>query len=135
MQEVFKKIIDELEDYIKDTAAIYNTNQNYNGAGGFNKAVKIVEQAAKEYNNGWIPCEERLPKPREKVYGNKQQRVEVLVTLKNSVVKEMLFEFQSGEFWETGDENPISHWQQDVNGPEYEVIAWQPLPEPYRKEV
>ena len=50
MQEVFEKIIDQLkaESIIVDDDA-------------GNRAVEIIEQTAAEYNNGWIPCSERLP--------------------------------------------------------------------------
>lgn len=68
MQGVFEKIVGELNNYIKDNDAIYDTNQNYNGAGGFLKAIDVVEQAAAEYatdtnvgSNGWISVSERLP--------------------------------------------------------------------------
>lgn len=40
---------------------------------------------------------------------------------------------QQKKFWEAGDENPIEHWKEDYNGNDIEVIAWQPLPAPYKE--
>lgn len=84
-------------------------------------------------DNGWISCSERLPEAKSKRFGSKQQRTSVLATLKNGTVKEMLFEFSTQEFWEAGDDNPISHWQEDCTDDDTGVIAWQPLPEPYKE--
>lgn len=72
---------------------------------------EILDSVVAEYNNGWIPCSERLP----------EKHVDVLVDF--------------------GDENPIIAWYSHVNdtwknsSTDYvinvDVIAWQPLPEPY----
>ena len=107
-------------------------------------AKTIISQFAEEYvpntNVGkiseWIPVEERLPerKEKKKQFGNKQKRTNVLVTLRNGIVKEMMYEFETKEFWEPGDENPIEHWKEDVMDSDFEVIAWQPLPAPYKEK-
>ena len=52
MQEVFKKITDELNKFIDSRDARINTNQNYNGSGGFSKAIEIVNQVASEVGGG-----------------------------------------------------------------------------------
>lgn len=96
-------------------------------------AISIVQDVEKEYNNGWIACSDRMPNPKKKSFGNNSKRENVLVTLKNGVVKEMTYEFATKEFWEAVDENPIEHWKEDYNGNDIEVIAWQPLPAPYKE--
>lgn len=103
------------------------------GRSSFMEFLEVLDEVEKEHNNGWIPCSERLPEAKEKRFGNKQKRTEVLVTLRNGLVKEMTFEFATKEFWEAGDENHIEHWQQDGNDSGCEVIAWRPLPEPYKE--
>lgn len=95
-------------------------------------SIRAMEKETK--NNGWIPVSERLPEPKTRSFGNKQKRTNVLVTLRNGVVKEMTYEFVTKEFWEAGDENHIEHRKEDYNGNDIEVIAWQPLPLPYREE-
>ena len=54
MQEVFSKIIEELEE---------NQTIVFNLGGGkpkqsidLERAIEIVKQEAEKYNNGWIPC-------------------------------------------------------------------------------
>lgn len=101
------------------------------GRSSFMEFLEVLDEVEEEYSNGWIPCSERLPEAKEKRFGNKQKRTEVLVTLRNGLVKEMTFEFATKEFWEAGDENWIEHWKEDANDSGCEVIAWQPLPEPY----
>ena len=110
----------------------YLENHGYISDDVKDMAIKALE---KQKYNGWIPCSERLPEAKEKRFGNKQKRTEVLVTLRNGLVKEMTFEFATKEFWEAGDENQIEHWKEDANDSGCEVIAWQPLPEPYKECV
>lgn len=73
MQEVFEKIIGDLELKCVELENVSNfklsQNQksiNYGYCCAINHAIEIVNQVAVEYNNGWIPVEERLPeKPNE----------------------------------------------------------------------
>lgn len=111
MQEVFEKIVEELTNYIKDNDAIYDKNQNYNGAGAFLKAIDVIEQVAADYNNGWIPCSERLP----------EENIEVLVTIS---------EIDSSTYTRTSWVQE-GMWVIKRTPLEPTVIAWQPLPEPY----
>ena len=66
MQEVFSKIIEELEE---------NQTIVFNLGGGkpkqsidLERAIEIVKQEAEKYNNGWIPVEEELPKDGDNRY-------------------------------------------------------------------
>ena len=74
MQEVFEKIIENLEeakgnvpvnrlldDIIKDKPKELGQLMAYD------KAIEIVKQEAEQCNNGWIPCSERLPETNESV--------------------------------------------------------------------
>lgn len=91
---------------------------------GINKAKEIVNQLAEEYKGGWIPCSERFPENDENVL--------------------VWFEyFRFGEYNRLYQTYGISHtfrgeWSGFVNGQsgwrQLRVIAWLPLPEPYRKE-
>lgn len=74
----------------------------------FCKVIKeTVEELAEEYNNGWIPCSERLPK----------SNGWYLVTNVLEVVQQ--------QYW------GASHWQKLRDEA---VIAWMPLPQPYTEE-
>ena len=69
------------------------------------EAISIVNQLAEEYNNGWIPCSERLP----------EEEGKYLVTLKLGCIT----------FADLKDIKHYPHFNADV-------IAWQPLPQPYQ---
>lgn len=118
MQEVFEKIVEELRNYIKNVDVIYETNENYNGAGGFVKAIEIVKQVAAEYNNGWIPADEP---PGTDDY--------ILLSFENFSLPSVgrYEEHEDGGAYYIGDENETCISQDLI------VNAWQPLPEPYKK--
>ena len=78
-------------------------------------AIEIVKQEAEQYNNGWIPCNEKLP----------ELRKDVLVTVKYTGFMGM-----HGYWIKTGHMEAENDWWGDCA--DGEVIAWQPLPEPYQ---
>ena len=70
MQEVFEKIIEKLKEELKmayeeklrcagENLLQFDSAKGY--AHGVSNAIEIVKQEAEKYNNGWIPCSERLP--------------------------------------------------------------------------
>ena len=122
MKKAFDKILGRLEREIagKPTPDEYNN--------GINRAYSIVREVAEEFvtdtnvwTNGWIPCSERLP---EEPFG-------CLVTVIDcEPVTQTDFENilpycvgYDGESWNDEDGNEIP----------FEVIAWQPLPEPFKE--
>ena len=81
MQEVFEKIIEKLEEQIEifrrditsgvlqDSGYLSLDTSNKSGrVRGLLDAQEIVNQAAAEYNNEWIPTSERLPEAGQEVY-------------------------------------------------------------------
>ena len=131
MQEVFKKIKQKLylkADVCNDSITVSDKPLYFDGKeDGLREAIEIVDQVAEEYNNGWIPCSERLPE----IYG------EYLVTLELNWFDEILYATDEAKFVE-GDGYVDDHWG-TRNGwnkcKKCSVIAWQPLPKPYKKEV
>ena len=123
MNKAFEKII----NCIKELA-------DYNGDAYIDSAdiIEIVQEVAEEYNGGWIPCIERLPE--ESGY--------YLVTY---------HDWSDGNFLPKYDDTYVRrlHYQisehfvgwnypKDVddraeNDCHKEVIAWQPLPEPFKE--
>lgn len=76
-----------------------------------------IEALSAEAVQGWIPCSERLPKARESV---------ILST------KEWTGE---GCYWETTKHHVIwKGYRWNATYWDDEVIAWMPLPKPYREE-
>ena len=99
MDKVFEKIIDQLkaESIIVDDDA-------------GNRAVEIIEQAAAEYNNGWIPCSERLP----------EESLNSVLGFDAYRKRCCLVQYCGGR------------WILDNDIDSVKIIAWQQLPEPYR---
>ena len=130
MNKAFEEILEELEKYkcshlIERTSEqlIHCTETEDGECFGvectmcvFNKAIKIVQEVAEEFGtdtnvgtNGWIPCSERLPE----TYDN------LLICQSDGYVN--VGYYSLGEF-------------KDMDSILYkDVIAWQPLPEPYTK--
>ena len=129
MKKVFEKIIEKFEEELKlaDEEKLRCARENplqFDSAKGYahgvGKAIEIVKQEAEQYNNGWIPVEERMP---EEAFG-------CLVTVIdcNPVT---LTEFENilpyvvgydGDSWNDADGEEIP----------FEVIAWRKLPTPYQ---
>ena len=87
------------------------------------KALDMAIEALQEPQvGGWIPVSERLPKDCEEDW--------VLVQIKEKDCGFLWIprvgEERNGKWWLTDDDEPL----EDI----FEVIAWQPLPEPYKAE-
>lgn len=131
MKEVFEKIVEKLEELKKaeierddlcdeegcgDGEEIYEDGKSQ---GRFEQVVRIIEivkQEAEKYNNGWIPCSERLPEKKGKY----------LTTSKIYFVPDHVDEPDNYIGLE------ITYYS-EINGWNGEVIAWQPLPAPYHQ--
>ena len=128
MNKVFEKIIEKQKELFQDLnvievlshvdfdSTIQNSLENFLKA-ITNEAIEIVKQEAERYNNGWIPCSEKLPDVRQ----------DVLVTVKYTGFMGM-----HGYWIKTGHMEAENDWWGDCAGGE--VIAWQPLPLPYRSK-
>ena len=123
MKKVFEKIIEKLEEEkMSYFLTIANTGDEkldcaYEQVGdALDKAIEIVKQEAEKYNNGWIPCSEKLPDVRQ----------DVLVTVKYTGFMGM-----HGYWIKTGHMEAENDWWGDCAGGE--AIAWQPLPKPFQK--
>ena len=77
-------------------------------------AVECMEQ---QLTGGWIPVSERLPK--EGRY---------LVTTVYGEVKES--EFDLKKWWQIDNSTISLEWEEEP----IKVVAWQPLPEPYKED-
>ena len=126
MNKVFEKIIEKQKELFQDLnvievlshvdfdSTIQNSLENFLKA-ITNEAIEIVKQETEQYNNGWIPCSEKLP----------ELRKDVLVTVKYTGFMGM-----HGYWIKTGHMEAENDWWGDCAGGD--VIAWQPLPEPYQ---
>ena len=140
MNKAFEKILERLEEatYRIDDSATLSTRDVVNEE----DAKEIVQQVAEEFatdtnvgNNGWIPAKTRPMTEEEKEYyteylfeGNgliyecplPDDGQEVLITSNYGSVDKTTFYTDCGNYFEN---------YEDYN----EVIAWQPLPQPYKE--
>ena len=72
-----------------------------------------------EYNNGWIPCSERLPS--------------VGVTVLCYWKKYDRYDNTTSYYYSLMHRNENCQWLSDLGMCNGEVIAWQPLPQPYKE--
>ena len=106
MNKAFEKILERFGELHKRYVNQYGVVGGNPRAFSVKECMEIVQEVAEEYNGGWIPCSERLPEKEGKY----------LVTLdKWNIVS--FADFKNLKY------NP------HFNAP---VIAWQPLPEPYK---
>ena len=129
MQEVFEKIVDKLEELKKaeieredlcdeegfgDGEEIYEDGKSQ---GRFEQVVRIIEivkQEAEKYNNGWIPCGDRLPEEYTVLCCDKYGEM---------IIGHPYFDEVSDTNYSAESDNEMM----------YNCVAWQPLPEPYKK--
>lgn len=125
MNKAFEKILERLEDLQNNLTSQTegNIDLQVGVINGVMYSKKIVQEVAEEYNNGWIPCSERLPDEGQDVlvwfeyfrYGNY-----------NRLFQTMGISYVYNGKW-SGFVNGSSGWSQ------LRIIAWQPLPEPFKE--
>ena len=131
MNKAFEKIVERIDEELrKSEERYYRYLDDSNLPCMFDKSdieekkvdtikemLEIVKEVAEEYNGGWIPCSERLPEE----YG------EYLV---------WWTDITRGQYYEIVEYEPDNGWigeiPQAFEG-KYSVIAWQPLPEPFKE--
>lgn len=131
MQEVFEKIIEKLEErtsFLSDCTKYgnkdaeqqnksYSTMMMYEVSDLVDDLIEIVKQEAEKYNNGWIPCSERLPEEYE----------DVEVT-----VEEIADDVGGKRYYNVRSWLQDGQWVIKKNPYKPTVIAWKYPTEPYQ---
>lgn len=135
MKEFVEKLIGRLEERRNEENNNSLCEMNENGhtldfecsvgkTNAFNESISIVNELAEEYNNSWIPCVKTLPETYEYV----------LVWCKGRFI-DGTWVGEECEWYGIGVMygNKWTVYQcKDIR--DIEVLAWQPLPAPYRSE-
>ena len=111
------KIIEELElhsfELGTDTIPVHYVR--------LNEAIEIVKRESEKYNNGWISCSVRLP---EEAFGCLVTVIDCEPSTQTDFENILpYFVGYDGETWNDADGKEIP----------FEVIAWMPLPKPYKE--
>ena len=135
MSKAFEKILERLILESSSCKVCKLINPNKEDIAEFNaykKCIEIVNEVAEEYNGGWIACSERLPE--ESGYylvtyhdwsdGN------FLPKYDDTYVRRLHYQI-SDHF--VGWNYPKNVDDRAENDCHKEVIAWQPLPEPFKE--
>ncbi len=105
---MIEKIMEEIEEATRqEDAPIYCGNMEVDG---YVRMSRVEEIIRKHMNDGWIPVEERMPVKHESV-----------LMCDAAGCREV--GWWTGKRWVTG----FSHADT-----EEDIVAWKPLPEPYR---
>ena len=137
MQEVLEKIIAKLgiraekSEKKEMDAEHFEYAQMYKGERiAFGDAIEIVKQEAEQYNNGWIPCSDRLPDE----YGDYLVAWKPLHMSAEDIIRKVgraIPHYYEIVEYDPDDEELWIGSIEQAQG-EYEIIAWQPLPSPYQ---
>ena len=124
------KVVEKLEgrsDFLKECTKYgnnnaeqqeksYSTMMMYEVADLVDDLIEIVKHEAEQYNNGWIPCSERLPEDKQTC----------LVTARIYFTPDHVDEIDN--YIGVG----IDTYSKQFGWLGTETIAWQPLPAPYQ---
>ena len=126
MNEAFDKILDMLDEMIHPKQLYFckyargGCRDLYNDKDCMDCVVElakeIVQEVAEEYNDGWIPCSERLP----------EDDSICIVTVEypnNETVVDYGWFDRKNVCWFVGMQEFITS----------NILAWQPLPEPFKE--
>jgi len=98
---------------------------------GWNDAIDAIvsETPTIEPEPHWIPCSERLPDEKDvgilKMLGTEKRSEYVLATVEVKGERMTVTACTYDGKWD---------WNMKYAFPDYKIIAWMPLPEPYREE-
>ena len=128
MQEVFEKIIEKLEEensrlkrLRNNCIALSDSEVSAIENKAYNFSIEIVQQEAEKYNNGWIPCSERVPKVEDLHEKSVDDCTCYLIQRRCGIMD-------------------VAHYIKVYGEPYFEansikmkdVVAWMPLPEQYK---
>lgn len=115
MQEVFEKIIEKFKEIGDIQFSSFSKPLI-----SVDDAIEIVKQEAAEYNNGWIPCSDRLP---DEAFGCLVTVIDCEPSTQTDFENILpYFVGYDGNSWNDADGKEIP----------FEVVAWKQLPAPYQ---
>ena len=116
MNKAFEKILESLEELQNNLLSQTegDVNLQVGVINGVMYSKKIVQEVAEEYNNGWIPCSERLPE---------ESGTYIVNAIENSIIHVTFAKWMPR----------MKKWNLTGCRSYWKVNAWQPLPEPFKE--
>ncbi len=142
----FEKILEEIEKAKREPwYRLNNHDVKHKLDGAINRIVEIIRKnmSGKDTNvptnNGWIPVEERLPEEHE-VYNYafdpaNVSNIDIDRSMESDSVQITVYDPCKNVYFVCHDYTVDGRWSkfEDTTG-YFRVIAWRPLPDPYRPE-
>ena len=133
MNKAFEKILERLET--ADSVKVFGSLNSGNRLIPVQDAKQIVQEVAEEYNNGWISCSEMLPEEHDSIFaklkGTDKWSKSMFEKISDDVNATVEFEDCTRKTMtlHTND----GKWNTNNRIVKFNVIAWQPLPEPFKE--
>lgn len=131
MQEVIENMIKQLKS---QKSGLTGWAEDKAFELGIEAAIKIVRQNAEDYDNRWIPCSDRLPdyKDTKDPFTKKHTYLTDYVNVTVKREKNGIDEYYVDAAFMIGKNPDEMRWLLSGNYMDHEVVAWQPLPDPYQ---
>ena len=143
MQEVFEKIIEQLENASYWTESTFDedgySNDDSDEVVYLNNAIEIVKQEAEKFgtdtnvgSNGWIPCSVRIPTEQERWFGRDltdAEPREFIVMVKGAYEPTTGYYHSGYGCWV---KDLTSEYDNENTGYGNEIVAWRFFPQPYQ---
>ena len=133
MNKAFEKILENIENLklpFPDECPSYYGNTNKL----LDATKEIVQEVAEEYNNGWIPCSDRLPEERDWHLAVFEEAdtgfIGIPYIAEYLMGKHTISTTEDGWIIHncTDREDELSEYYKKLR-----CVAWQPLPEPFKE--
>lgn len=134
MNRAFEKILEKIESAklpFPDECPSYYGNTNKL----LDEIKDIVKEVAEEYNNGWIPCSEQLPEEHDSMFAKLKGTDKWYDAMFEKISDDVnaTVEFEDGTRKTMTLHTNDGKWNTNNRIVKFNVIAWQPLPEPFKE--
>ena len=132
MDKAFENILERIDSYIEDA----KSEGDFSYIKPFEIAKIAVQEVAEEYNDGWILCSDRLPEEHETMFAKLKgtDKWDSAMPEKISDDVNVTVEFEDGTRKTMTLHTNDGKWNTNNRIVKFNVIAWQPLPEPYQQD-
>ena len=139
MNKAFEKILERLEELQNNLLSQTegDVNLQVGVMNGVMYSKKIVQEVAEEYNGGWIPCSEEMPAEHDSTFAifKGTDKWKNAMFEKTSDVVNVTVIDEYGNEAITHAHTIDGKWKCDLLriNKSYQIIAWKPLPEPFKE--